>query len=192
MLENRFDDEGRPTPEFLRELLKYDPETGKLFWLPRGVHLFAAGKQPAERMCRSWNTKHVGKAAFTAVNSAGYHMGAILNSHYLAHRVIWAIVHGKWPQNQVDHINGTRADNRIVNLRSVTHLENHKNCKLSTSNTSGRVGVRWRGCRSKWQARIYVDGREKHLGYFDSFEEASDARKAAEIKYDFHENHGRD
>jgi len=101
-------------------------------------------------------------------------------------------VHDEWPQDEIDHINGIRTDNRLVNLRSVTHRENQKNIKRSTCNTSGRVGVRWEGHRSKWRSAIKVDGREKHLGSFDSFAEASAARKAAEIKYGFHKNHGRD
>jgi hypothetical protein len=192
MLENRLDDKGRPTPEFLRELLKCDPETGKLFWLPRGAHLFADGERSAESTCRRWNSRHAGKAAFTSVDAAGYHQGIILYSHYRAHRVIWAMVHDEWPRDQIDHINGVRADNRIGNLRSVTNRENSKNRKLPTNTTSGRIGVTWSGRDSKWRAVIDVDGGTKHLGYFDNFEDASDARKAAEFKYGYHENHGRD
>jgi hypothetical protein len=191
MLEHMFDDEGRPTPELLRELLKYDPDTGKLFWLPRGVHLFTDGLQSAAHACKRWNARNAGKAALTTATRHGYYYGSVFNTHCRAHRVIWAIVHGEWPQDQIDHINGNPSDNRILNLRSVTHRENHKNRGLSTRNTSGRLGVRWEASRSKWQARIGVEGREKFLGSFDSFEEASAARKAAEVKYGFHKNHGR-
>ncbi len=102
------------------------------------------------------------------------------------------MVHDEWPRDQIDHINGVRTDNRIGNLRSVTSRENSRNLKLPTNNTSGRIGVMWSGRDSKWLAVIQVDGGKKHLGYFDNFEDASNARKAAELKYDFHENHGRD
>ena len=180
-----------PSPELLRKLLRYEPETGKLFWRERTPDLFKDGKYSAERNCAAWNGAWSGKEAFTAIDGQGYKVGSIFCCDYTAHRVIWAMVHGEWPIKQIDHINGIRDDNRITELRDVTHEENSKNQKRPLTNTSGVVGVSWYGRVQKWHARIQVGGKPKHLGYFTDFNEAVAARKAAEVKHGFHENHGR-
>ena len=172
-------------------LLKPDFETGKLAWLPRTPDMFATGKQVAEHSCNAWNTRYAGKEAFTAVNGSGYLCGAILGRTYRAHRIIWLLHSGEWPSADLDHINGRREDNRIINLRAVSRTENLKNQRLSTKNTSGVLGVCWHKSREKWAARINVSGRKMHIGYFESFDAAVAARKAANIEYGFHENHGR-
>jgi len=105
--------------------------------------------------------------------------------------VIWAIVHGEWPEWQIDHINGVRRDTRLCNLRSVSASENSRNCALSTRNKSGSIGVCWDAHHNKWHASIKVDGRQVALGRFSEFENAVSARKAAEAKYGYHVNHGR-
>lgn len=176
-------------PSEVRSLLRYEPDTGKLYWLERGVSLFR-GKYPAQRSCRSWNARNAGKEAFTAVGASGYREGRIHNRIYRAHRVIWAIAHGEWPE-QVDHINGDRADNRLVNLRAVTRFQNARNTKLPITNTSGVMGVERHVGGTRWRARIKVNRRQIHLGYFVELSDAIAARKAAEKKYGFHANHGR-
>lgn len=95
---------------------------------------------------------------------------------------------------QVDHINHDRTDNRIENLRLVNANENCKNQKASTRNKSGVVGVSWKSQKNKWHAQIMVDGKQIHLGFYDDIndaKDAKDARKVAERKYGFHENHGK-
>jgi len=178
-------------PETIRKLLEYNPATGKLFWRERSTEFFNDGKRSAETACRCWNARHAGKEAFTADHGDGYRHGRILDRVYFAHRVIWALTHGEWPVDQIDHINGVKDDNRIKNLRAVTHQENSKNQKLRDTNTSGHVGVCWYEQTRKWQARIRVNGRCVHLGYFVRKDDAIDARKAAEVEYDYHPNHGR-
>lgn len=180
-----------PSPELLRKLLRYEPETGKLFWRERGVEMFSDGKQSAEHTCNIWNSKHAGKEALTARNSEGYRHGRILGRSYKAHRVIWAMVHGEWPVKQLDHVNGVRDDNRIKKLRQVTKAENSKNLKRPSNNNSGVMGVCWVKRCEKWRSQIQVKGKNKFLGYFTDFNEAVAARKAAEVKYGFHKNHGR-
>jgi len=108
---------------------------------------------------------------------------------YKVHRLIWLLVHKTWPENQIDHIDGNGLNNRIENLRDVPQAENNKNAKKRKDNTSGHAGV-YR-FRDKWQVRIKVSGRLIHLGLFTNLDEAVAARKAAEAKYGFHENHGR-
>ncbi|WP_017903577.1 HNH endonuclease signature motif containing protein [Pseudomonas asplenii] len=122
------------------------------------------------------------------VNGWGYVHFQYQGHTYKAHRVIWLCVYGNWP-GELDHINGNRSDNRIENLREVSRQENLRNQKVRTNSSTGAMGVTREG--RKWRARIRVDGAFIHLGYFDSIDEAVAARRAANIKYGFHENHGR-
>jgi len=109
---------------------------------------------------------------------------------HLIHRLAFLYMEGSFPSDDVDHINGNGTDNRWINLRSVKRVENARNVKLLSSNTSGHAGVGWDVHRNKWRARITVNNKTKHLGRFDRIQEAVDARKHAEIEYDFHPNHG--
>lgn len=174
------------TYEIVRELLDYDPETGALTWRPRDRKWFKS-----DRSWKAWGTYLSGKPAFTSVNADGYRQGKILYAAYHAHRIAWLHYYGSWPNDQIDHIDGDRANNRISNLRAVSQAENNRNMKRFCTNTSGLVGVCWDESRGKWMARITVGSKYKHLGRFDDFNDAAKARKAAEIKYGFHENHGR-
>lgn len=178
------------TYEEISKLLRYEADTGKLFWRPRTPDMFISGRTSAESQCRAWNSRHAGKEALTSL-SYGYFAGDICNRKYLAHRVSWLLVTGGWPVDTIDHINGIRTDNRIENLRAVSNAENHKNQKRPRSNASGVVGVSFFRRVGGWQASIMVSGRTIHLGTFVEFERAVAARKAAEIEYGFHPNHGR-
>lgn len=180
-----------PSIETLRKLLAYDPETGSLTWLPRPVSMFSDGKQSPAHNAAKWNAKYAGRPAFNVINPGGYLKGRFLGQNLKAHRVAWAIFHGKWPDFEIDHINRYRSDNRISNLRDVSHKENCRNQSMPETNTSGVVGVYFHAAKIKWQAQIKVSGQKKHLGYFTDFSAASAARKAAEVKYGFHEGHGR-
>lgn len=82
-------------------------------------------------------------------------------------------------------------DNRLENLRDVSNRENARNQKISKNNTSGTLGVYFYKRDQNYQASIKINGKIKHLGYFKNKEEAIAARAAANIKYNFHENHGR-
>jgi len=175
-----------PTPETLRNLLSYDPDTGLLTWKRRPLELFAS-----ERAGKSWNTKFCGKPAFTTFHNYGYKHGKIFEKYYLAHRIAYAIYHGIWPADQIDHINGDKLDNRIANLRDVNCGENSRNMRRPSTNTSGHIGVSWCNSRGKWNSRICAHGKKRHIGYFTDIEDAIEARAAAEIKYGFHPNHGR-
>jgi hypothetical protein len=175
-----------PSPEELRQLLRYDPETGKLFWRERPVCMFrAAPRKTAEAVSLTWNKRFAGREAFITDNGTGYRMGRIGGRAYLAHRVAWAIARGAWPDNEIDHINRDRADNRLSNLREVTRAENSKNKGMSAHNTSGANGVSWNRKIQKWQARIQIGRRTKNLGFFSDFNTAVAARKAADIRHGF-------
>lgn len=160
-----------PTPEQLRELLTYDPETGKLFWKERGRDKFKNNQSHG-----AWNTKYAGREAFTAIGNHGYRTGSVNDKMYTAHRVIWAIFYGEWPENQIDHKNCLRTDNRICNLRVATQQENNRNLRKSRVNTSGYKGVSWHDHTKKWVAGINLgNGKRLHLGLFQT---AEDAHKA--------------
>ncbi len=174
-----------PSPRVLRRLLDYDPETGELRWKERPVWMFKKHHE-----ARSWNTRRRGRLASSKCGN-DYLRVTVLYRNFYAHRVVWALCNGKWPSQQIDHINGNRADNRIENLRDVECAQNQRNMGRSIRNKSGVTGVWWDGARSKWQATIWVRKKVVHLGRFKKKREAIAARKAAETKYNFHPNHGR-
>lgn len=171
-----------PTPEELRQLLRYEPETGKLYWLLR------AGET---RGVKAFNSNYAGKEAFTCRMGEKHLQGRIHDRGFLAHRVIWAIVYGQWPTGEIDHINGDPVDNRIENLRDIPKPENQRNMKCPSTNSSGVCGVSWRPQRGKWRARIWHNGREVSLGHYEKIEDAAAAREAALVRYGYHRNHGR-
>ena len=168
------------SPDVLRQLLDYSPETGELFWKRRSSEWFSeVGGQTAEHICRRWNSRFAGKEAFSGCNGYGYRRGRIFYQSYLAHRVIWAMWHGSWPAADIDHINLDRSDNRISNLRAATRSENNYNTGPKSNNTSGYKGVSLRKDNSKWGAEIQVRGKRQRLGCFDTPEEAHAAYCAA-------------
>lgn len=177
------------TPELCRQLLRYEPETGKLFWLPRSDDCGLAMPPASSGGWNAWNGRHAGKPALCC-KFAGYLTGRIDNKLMQSHRVIWAIVHGYWP-DMIDHIDGNRSNNLLSNLRSVSKAENNRNQQLHATNTSGRVGVFWSAGRRKWAAAIRVNGKQTSLGRFVTFEEAVAVRERAERELGFHPNHGR-
>jgi hypothetical protein len=143
----------------LRNKFTADPETGKIFH------------------------RH-GRIAFASKSGTGYLYGGYRGKVIPAHRVMWALVHGRWP-SEIDHLNGVRDDNRLCNLREVTRQENTKNKARSRNNSSGVTGVDY--SQGKWRAKL----ARRHLGYFATLDEAVAARKAAEAAHDYHPNHGR-
>lgn len=175
-----------PCPALLRQLLRYEPETGRLFWLPRPVELFAN-----KRTWKIWNKRYAEKEAFTYVSN-GYKTGRIFDRPHFAHRVAWAIAYGESPVMEIDHIDGDRANNRLANLRHVSGADNQRNKSLNKNNASGFLGVCWDKGRGQWMARISHEGRAVPLGRFDNKDDAISARSAALVQYGYHPNHGRD
>lgn len=174
-------------PSALRQLLRYDHESGKLFWLVRDGTVLPE----TQRAYRSFNKKFAGKEAGSICASDGYIYIGILGKKYAAHRAIWAICYGEWP-NIIDHQNHVRTDNKISNLRNVNHRENRKNYQVSKPTASGHFGVTFHAPSNLWMARIGVGQRHmKLLGYFKTAEAAIVVRKAAEIEYGYHPNHKR-
>jgi len=180
-----------PTPELLRKLLRYESYSGKLFWLERTIDMFGAGGNGgALGNMRRWNARFANKEALTARNADGYCNGRIFGETYLAHRVIWAMYYDEWPDDQIDHENHVRNDNRIKNLLDASYQDNCRNQKMYSNNTSGFTGVSKDKASGKWVSSIKIMGKSIHLGYFDKKTDAISARKQANINHGFHSNHG--
>ena len=158
------------TQKELAQILHYHPKTG----------LFT-------RLTKTSNCISVGSIA-GCLDVKGYLRIMVSCVRYKAHRLAWLAAYGKFPKDQIDHINHDRADNRIINLREATASENSKNQTLAKNSTSGVSGVFPH--RNKWQASISSNCKRIHLGTFADKFEAICARKSAERKYGFHINHG--
>lgn len=159
---------------YLKERFEYDASTGALFW---------------KKANKRWIGKEAG-AIHICAHGKRYIRCLLDGKNVYVHRIIWTMVHGSQPVN-IDHIDGDSLNNRIENLRSVTHDVNTKNQRLHSTNTSGHIGVGYRSDSGKWRARIMVDGKPITVGTFPTKEAAIQARDAANSEYGFHENHGK-
>lgn len=173
------------TKEALEEVLVADFERGLLFWKQRDRKFFRS-----DASMGTWNTRYAGQEALASVHPVGYKRGCIFARYLFAHRVLFAMAHNTWPV-EVDHINGDRLDNRLVNLRAVSTQQNRMNAQRMSRNTSGVTGVHWHRTHDKWCAKITVSGKTTNLGLFDDFSDAVAARSIAESEFGFHKNHGR-
>jgi len=159
-----------------REVLKYIPKTGELTWrVSRGSR-----SANASAGCIGYNTKRERQQRVVRIDTV----------LFLTSRVIWLMVTGSWPAHQIDHEDQNPLNEAWENLRDVTNQDNNRNTSLQKNNTSGVMGVYWCKSRKKWCADIKVNRKKIHIGYFKEFDDAATARKAAEIKYGFHPNHG--
>jgi len=153
-----------PSQDYLRECFTYDEATGELRWKKR-----PRGHFDTKRVWRLWNTRFAGKVA-------GYVQGqkrAVLldYQHYLVHRVIWRMMTGEDPGDlEIDHENSDGVDNRWRNLRRATHSQNGAGRKVHRDNELGVKGVARRG--NKFEAQIWFEGRNIHLGKYDRVKEA--------------------
>ncbi len=151
----------------LKELLNYDPETGLFVWrVTRRVRAgtIAGSKHP---------TQH-----YISIKIDG-----VLHK---AHRLAWLYSYGVWPPNDIDHINRVRTDNRLINIRLATRAENCQNRRMRSDNSSGITGISWRKRDKKWDVRIGLGNKSKHLGCFDELSDAITARQEAEKLYFTH------
>lgn len=179
-----------PTANELRQLLRYEPETGELFWLNRVPEQFKGDEGKRKHLCRTWNARYgLNKAHHT--DNEGYIRVNVCGALRLAHRVIWCIVMGDWPEGDIDHIDGRRDNNRIENLRVVSNAQNHRNRKLSAANSSGVMGVHWHKQRRKWAASVKINGKATWLGLFDDLKEAEmSVRSFRALTGEFGPSHG--
>jgi hypothetical protein len=159
------------TADRLRELVSYDQTTGNFTW------------KATRRGCRPGDP--VGTVLPTRQTWRSYRQVMLDRRGYLGHRLAWLYMTGEWPAQgmDIDHINGDGLDNRWSNLRLSTRAENIRNSRAPSSNTSGFKGVSRSKRSRRWQAHIKVDGRSKHLGCFDTPEEAHAAYAVAAVDH---------
>ena len=139
------------TKEQLVKLFSYDEETGILKRISGQYRGNIAGSE----------------------DSSGYVQARVNGKKYMAHHIIWCMMTGDWPEVEVDHINRIRNDNIWSNLRLAMPAENSQNKGLYKNNKSGVIT--WNKELRKWRARIRINGRLTHLGYFEKQEDARDA-----------------
>lgn len=162
----------------LLAFVKYDPESGIFVWRGRSVNDFKSAN--ARSM---WKSRYEGKIA-GHIDASGYGHIRIRKKLYPSHRLAWFYVHGVWPKNVIDHINGDPSDNRIANLRDVTIQVNIQNMrKPSKSNKTGELGVCFNEQTGKFTAFIQTNGHSVALGYFNSVEGAKRAYVEAKRRY---------
>lgn len=166
----------KPTQQNIKLLCHYDPDTGvfsrirKITWVGNIVE---SESTPAK------TTKY------------GYYQINIFGRPYAVHRLVFLYMIGRFPKHDVDHVNGNRTDNRWANLREVSRRENMMNVGVRSNSTTGVTGVSRRKDTGKYVAYVDVMGKRTRLGNFDTLAEAKAARAEADVKYGFHENHGR-
>ena len=152
----------------LVDMLQYEPSSGHFQWKidrPGGVR---AGSRTGR------------------VDSRGYLQVCVMGRRYGAHRLAWFWQHGVWPPEEIDHINGDRTDNRLINLRCASRTENQRNKRFSRVASTGVVGVR-RHSAGKWE----VHAGPAYIGIFHDFDVAVAARNRAVREMGFHPNHGK-
>jgi hypothetical protein len=154
------------TQQRLKEVLHYNPKTGVFTWIKNSN--IASSKSPH-----------------------GYLRVYVDGTSFYQHRLAWFYVNGCWPENEIDHINGVRTDNRINNIRLATRSENEMNTKMRSDNSSGVKGVSWYASRGRWVAEIRLQGKNIWLGQFEELKDAENAiRKARPKIHDKFHKHG--
>jgi hypothetical protein len=155
------------TQERLKELLYYDPENG-MFIRAATVSGTRSGSVVSDK-----------------VNSSGYRNISVDGKPYQSARLAWLYMKGYFPENQIDHINRIKNDDRWSNLRHVTRQCNLRNKPRYKNNKSGITGVYRDTETNKWAARIRINGVSKYLGRFKNIKDAVEARWEGEKKYNF-------
>lgn len=142
----------------LEEYLRYDELTGELFWI----------KQPSTKI------KIGSKAGSLSANKKYLRVGFKGKQYYL-HRVVWALYYKEWPTKAIDHRDQNPFNNTISNLRSCNYQENNRNKSSDKDAVSSFKGVYWHKGGKKWNAAAKVDGKQVHLGVFNTELEAAAA-----------------
>ncbi len=137
----------------LKAQLTYSPETGEFWWIE---------SRKGRKMDRPAGT----------ISNFGYRI-IMLNGHrYVASRLAWLYMTGRWPAEECDHINRIRSDDRWVNLREASRSENAMNTQTRSDNSSGHRGICWDSQKLKWKVQISVKGEKRIQRHFSDFDSA--------------------
>jgi hypothetical protein len=148
---------GNMTQNKLKEIITYDPKTGFIKWRKPG------------KWAKPINVTD------GCIKPNRYISLKIEGKNYLAHRLAFLFMTGKFPKNEIDHCNGNPSDNRWANLRPATRQENRFNIKAK--------GFTFIEGRNRYRAQIGINGEQINLGYFKTKEEAHAAYLKAKPKY---------
>lgn len=152
------------TQERLNELLCYNAETGRF----------------TRKTTKGGKKK--GSVAGSLKKCGCIHI-KIDNRMYLAHRLVFLLEDGEFPPNLVDHKDGDRENNKRTNLRKATDTQNNQNSSVSRNNLLGIKGVGFHKTSGKYVAQMSINGKQTHLGLYETPELASAVVTAARIKY---------
>jgi len=142
--------------EYIKSIFNYNPITGEI----------------TSRVNR--RKAKIGKI-LGCLDGSGYVDISICNKKYKAHRLAWLLYYGEWPKNQIDHVNGIKNDNRILNLRECSTHENAQNIIVTKRSNTGYLGVIYHKNLNKYEAQICFKGERHYLGFFNTPEEASNS-----------------
>lgn len=159
-----------PSQDTLNQLFIY--KDGNLYW----------------KIKKSFNVE---RGSLAGCLDQGYFRIGINKKIYKRSRLVWKMINGVDPLYEIDHIDQNKQNDRIENLRDIKQSKQQLNRPIQSNNVSGCVGVYFYKKYNKWLARISVNKKRLHLGYFDNKEDAVKARKKAEIEYGYHKNHGK-
>lgn len=157
------------TAEQARAVISYDADTG----------LFTRINSPKQVVTAGWR------------DYKGYLKVEVLGKRVFCHRLAWLLTHGHWPDGEVDHVNGSKDDNRMQNLRVCTHQQNNHNQRARITNSSGVKNVSWHRKAGKWHVQVCLNYQIHHGGLFADISDA--ARAAVELRNKLHgdfANHG--
>lgn len=148
------------TAEYLKQVLHYEPETGKFTWIKRVSTAIQIGDE-------------------TGSPSGGYLLIRVGDRLYKAHRLAWLYMTGEWPDRKIDHKDTVRDNNTWDNLRLATDAQNSHNTRIFRTNTSGFKGVSKHKASGLWQAYIWVNNKKVSLRYHKTPEAAHAAYSEA-------------
>lgn len=149
------------------DYLHYGKQTGVIYWK----------KRPR------WSHVKIGDPV-GCKSQSGYRVFHLDGAMFFAHRVAWWMSYGKWPVEELDHINGDRFDNRMENLREATRLENTYNKRPFSKTGTGLKGAYTHASMNgKWFAQIVANKKQIYLGRFDTEAEAHAAYVVAARKH---------
>lgn len=168
----------RITYERASEILEYNPVTGWLTWKITRNKAKAGHRAGFETMTTPKHNYSIRKVKLDGVLYSEHHIALLLTT-------------GKWPLGHIDHQDHDGTNNILSNLKETTHQGNCRNRKLNKNSKTGVMGVGLDKNSMRYYARIKVNGKLINLGRFDTIEEATAARRKADVAYGFHENHGK-
>lgn len=167
-----------PSPEYLKECIEYDIETGECFWKIRDISHFKN-----QRICNMWNTRFAG-TPINGLGSSGKICLNLDNRTYTLHRLIFKMHYGRDPNKYLKHKDNNSFNNKIDNLYEDDNNAIGGNRATPKHNTSGLTGATYKQAKKKWISEITYKSKRYYIGSFDTAEEAHQAylKTSGELK----------